>query len=166
MIRSRSGGASLPCRRRWFRSKRPAPLRRQARGGERQGEAAHDGHGREGELLAGEHHRQVGERHDVLGDPVVDADDRAEHLAEEVDEQEGRPADARRRSGQQAEGEHADRGQQPHGRHLHERAGQDAQRVAGAQLFLSPKTVGHHLYRAFPKLGVSNRTELARLHLT
>ncbi|MBB6347894.1 DNA-binding CsgD family transcriptional regulator [Nonomuraea muscovyensis] len=35
----------------------------------------------------------------------------------------------------------------------------------GAQLFLSPKTVGHHLYRAFPKLGVSNRTELARLNL-
>ncbi|MGV9302540.1 AAA family ATPase [Nonomuraea sp. NPDC003727] len=35
----------------------------------------------------------------------------------------------------------------------------------GAQLFLSPKTVGHHLYRAFPKLGVSNRTELASLHL-
>ncbi|NNH70191.1 AAA family ATPase [Nocardia uniformis] len=34
-----------------------------------------------------------------------------------------------------------------------------------AQLFLSPKTVGHHLYRAFPKLGVSNRVELARLHL-
>ncbi|MFI6499927.1 AAA family ATPase [Nonomuraea typhae] len=33
----------------------------------------------------------------------------------------------------------------------------------GAQLFLSPKTVGHHLYRAFPKLGVSTRTELARL---
>ncbi|MFI6604127.1 AAA family ATPase [Nonomuraea sp. NPDC050536] len=32
----------------------------------------------------------------------------------------------------------------------------------GAQLFLSPKTVGHHLYRAFPKLGVSNRTELAQ----
>ncbi|GAB4589145.1 helix-turn-helix transcriptional regulator [Nocardia sp. IFM 10818] len=34
-----------------------------------------------------------------------------------------------------------------------------------AQLFLSPKTVGHHLYRAFPKLGVSNRIELARLSL-
>lgn len=34
-----------------------------------------------------------------------------------------------------------------------------------AQLFLSPKTVGHHLYRAFPKLGVSNRVELARLPL-
>ncbi|MCG5220349.1 helix-turn-helix transcriptional regulator [Streptosporangium sp. KLBMP 9127] len=34
-----------------------------------------------------------------------------------------------------------------------------------ARLFLSPKTVGHHLYRAFPKLGVSTRTELARLHL-
>lgn len=34
-----------------------------------------------------------------------------------------------------------------------------------AQLFLSPKTVGHHLYRAFPKLGVTNRVELARLRL-
>lgn len=34
-----------------------------------------------------------------------------------------------------------------------------------ARLFLSPKTVGHHLYRAFPKLGVSTRTELARLRL-
>ncbi|WP_327583612.1 AAA family ATPase [Nonomuraea sp. NBC_00507] len=34
-----------------------------------------------------------------------------------------------------------------------------------AKLFLSPKTVGHHLYRAFPKLGVTTRTELARLQL-
>ncbi|MFC6375224.1 helix-turn-helix transcriptional regulator, partial [Nonomuraea thailandensis] len=34
-----------------------------------------------------------------------------------------------------------------------------------ARLFLSPKTVGHHLYRAFPKLGVSTRTELAGLRL-
>ncbi|WP_067533840.1 AAA family ATPase [Nocardia crassostreae] len=33
----------------------------------------------------------------------------------------------------------------------------------GAQLCLSPKTVGHHLYRAFPKLGVKSRVELARL---
>ena len=32
----------------------------------------------------------------------------------------------------------------------------------GAQLFLSPRTVGFHLYRAFPKLGVSTREELAR----
>ncbi|MEJ2856361.1 MULTISPECIES: LuxR C-terminal-related transcriptional regulator [unclassified Saccharothrix] len=32
-----------------------------------------------------------------------------------------------------------------------------------AHLFLSPKTVSHHLYRAFPKLGVTNRTELAAL---
>ncbi|MGW4354320.1 LuxR C-terminal-related transcriptional regulator [Nocardia sp. NPDC004582] len=31
-----------------------------------------------------------------------------------------------------------------------------------AKLFISPKTVSHHLYRAFPKLGVSNRVELAR----
>lgn len=36
-------------------------------------------------------------------------------------------------------------------------------REIGAQLFLSPRTVGHHLYRAFPKLGVSSRTELADL---
>ncbi|MFI6318434.1 AAA family ATPase [Nonomuraea sp. NPDC050556] len=35
----------------------------------------------------------------------------------------------------------------------------------GAQLFLSPKTVSHHLYRAFPKLGVATRTELARFSL-
>ncbi|MFI9507425.1 AAA family ATPase [Nocardia sp. NPDC052566] len=35
----------------------------------------------------------------------------------------------------------------------------------GAKLFLSPKTVGHHLYRAFPKLGVTSRVELARLDL-
>ncbi|MGH8878015.1 MAG: response regulator transcription factor, partial [Stackebrandtia sp.] len=34
-------------------------------------------------------------------------------------------------------------------------------RDIGAQLFLSPRTVGHHLYRAFPKLGVANRSELA-----
>jgi DNA-binding CsgD family transcriptional regulator len=31
----------------------------------------------------------------------------------------------------------------------------------GAQLFLSPRTVGFHLYRAFPKLGVTSREELA-----
>ncbi|WP_199742909.1 helix-turn-helix transcriptional regulator [Nocardia stercoris] len=34
-----------------------------------------------------------------------------------------------------------------------------------ARLFLSPKTVSHHLYRAFPKLGVTVRTELAHLDL-
>ena len=31
----------------------------------------------------------------------------------------------------------------------------------GAQLFLSPRTVGFHLYRAFPKLGVTTREELS-----
>ncbi|MET9612224.1 helix-turn-helix transcriptional regulator [Kitasatospora indigofera] len=36
-------------------------------------------------------------------------------------------------------------------------------REIAAQLFLSPRTVGHHLYRAFPKLGISSRTELASL---
>jgi DNA-binding CsgD family transcriptional regulator/tetratricopeptide (TPR) repeat protein len=36
-------------------------------------------------------------------------------------------------------------------------------RQIGAQLFLSPRTVGSHLYRAYPKLGVSSRAELADL---
>lgn len=36
-------------------------------------------------------------------------------------------------------------------------------REIGAQLFLSPRTVASHLYKAFPKLGVSSRAELARL---
>ncbi|MFD0264310.1 AAA family ATPase [Kitasatospora indigofera] len=36
-------------------------------------------------------------------------------------------------------------------------------REIAAQLFLSPRTVGHHLYRAFPKLGIGSRTELASL---
>ena len=31
----------------------------------------------------------------------------------------------------------------------------------GAQLFLSPRTVGYHLHKAFPKLGVAAREELA-----
>ena len=39
-------------------------------------------------------------------------------------------------------------------------------RDIAAQLFISPRTVSHHLYRAFPKLGVTNRTTLARLDLT
>ncbi|WP_419994652.1 ATP-binding protein [Streptomyces boninensis] len=36
-------------------------------------------------------------------------------------------------------------------------------REIATQLFLSPRTIGHHLYRAFPKLGISSRTELANL---
>lgn len=38
-------------------------------------------------------------------------------------------------------------------------------RDIGAQLFLSPRTVGYHLYKAYPKLGVASRAELARLDL-
>ena len=34
-----------------------------------------------------------------------------------------------------------------------------------AQLFLSARTVGHHLYKAYPKLGVASRSELAGLDL-
>jgi DNA-binding CsgD family transcriptional regulator len=32
-----------------------------------------------------------------------------------------------------------------------------------ARLFVSPRTVGAHLYRSFAKLGVSNRTQLTAL---
>ena len=34
-----------------------------------------------------------------------------------------------------------------------------------AQLFLSPRTVGHHLYKAYPKLGVLSRGELSALDI-
>jgi len=36
-------------------------------------------------------------------------------------------------------------------------------RDIGAKLFLSPRTIGHHLYNAYPKLGVTSRAELTRL---
>lgn len=42
--------------------------------------------------------------------------------------------------------------------------GQSNREIA-AELFLSPRTVGHHLYKAFPKLGVKRRAELAQLDL-
>jgi DNA-binding CsgD family transcriptional regulator len=32
-----------------------------------------------------------------------------------------------------------------------------------ARLFLSPRTVGYHLYKAYPKLGVASRGELSGL---
>ena len=38
-------------------------------------------------------------------------------------------------------------------------------RQIGEQLFLSPRTVGSHLYRLFPKLGISARAELRTLDL-
>jgi DNA-binding CsgD family transcriptional regulator len=30
-------------------------------------------------------------------------------------------------------------------------------------MFLSPRTVGYHLYKAYPKLGVGSRAELSSL---
>jgi DNA-binding CsgD family transcriptional regulator len=38
-------------------------------------------------------------------------------------------------------------------------------REIAAQLFLSPRTVGHHLYKAYPKLGINRRSELVQLDL-
>ena len=38
-------------------------------------------------------------------------------------------------------------------------------RQVAAQLFLSPRTIAAHLRNIFRKLGISSRTELARLHL-
>ncbi|GAA2145325.1 helix-turn-helix transcriptional regulator [Glycomyces algeriensis] len=38
-------------------------------------------------------------------------------------------------------------------------------REIGEQLFLSPRTAGYHLYKAYPKLGVASRNDLARLGL-
>lgn len=43
-------------------------------------------------------------------------------------------------------------------------AGTSSREIA-AQLFLSPRTVEYHLYKAYPKLGVSSRKELAQLVL-
>ncbi|MEU5259208.1 AAA family ATPase [Amycolatopsis sp. NPDC021455] len=42
--------------------------------------------------------------------------------------------------------------------------GRSSREIAAA-LFLSPRTVEHHLYKAYPKLGISSRRELSRLDL-
>ncbi|GAB3410055.1 ATP-binding protein [Flindersiella endophytica] len=48
---------------------------------------------------------------------------------------------------------------------VREAASGASNRDIGAQLFLSPRTVGYHLYKAFPKLGITSRHELTRLNL-
>jgi len=45
-------------------------------------------------------------------------------------------------------------------------SGGSSNREIAGQLFLSARTVEYHLYKIFPKAGVSSRTELARLVLT
>ncbi|MET8982261.1 AAA family ATPase [Streptomyces sp. NPDC004539] len=42
----------------------------------------------------------------------------------------------------------------------------NSSRQIAAQLFLSHRTVEHHLYKAYPKLGVGSRRELSELNLT
>ncbi|MER6186837.1 helix-turn-helix transcriptional regulator [Streptomyces sp. NPDC001652] len=37
-------------------------------------------------------------------------------------------------------------------------------REIGAQLLISPRTVGHHLANVFPKLGIVSRADLARIN--
>lgn len=38
-------------------------------------------------------------------------------------------------------------------------------REIAQQLFLSPRTVGYHLYKLFPKLGIAHRAQLRELDL-
>ncbi|WP_127504244.1 AAA family ATPase [Actinoplanes solisilvae] len=42
-------------------------------------------------------------------------------------------------------------------------AGGMSNREIGERLFLSPRTIGSHLYRIFPQLGIANRTQLGEL---
>jgi DNA-binding CsgD family transcriptional regulator len=135
--------------------------------------AQHDPHGRAWEsartaLLYGEWLRRARRRSEARG-----------HLKAALDTFErlgARPWADRARSELGASGASVTVDQEP-GRSVAEEAGltpQESQivrlaarglsnRDIAAQLFLSPRTVGYHLYKAYPKLGVVSRGELAPL---
>ncbi|MEV6400263.1 AAA family ATPase [Streptomyces sp. NPDC051907] len=103
----------------------------------------------------------------------VDARDQLRAALEDFDALDARPWSSRARSELRAAGETADltgvvagpvSRLSPQEREVVRlAAGGATNREIAEQLFLSPRTVGHHLYRAFPKLGVSTRAELAPL---
>ncbi|MFD1050742.1 response regulator transcription factor, partial [Kibdelosporangium lantanae] len=44
-------------------------------------------------------------------------------------------------------------------------AGGLSNKEIGARLFVSPRTVGYHLYKIFPKLGIATRSQLRDVSL-
>ncbi|WP_329042635.1 helix-turn-helix transcriptional regulator [Streptomyces sp. NBC_00178] len=104
----------------------------------------------------------------------IDARDQLSEALTAFEQMEARPWALRARAELQAAGGHQDRSGDgtdirisrlsPQEREVVRLAATRAtNREIAVQLFLSPRTVGHHLYRAFPKLGISSRTELASL---
>ncbi|MFJ9808966.1 LuxR C-terminal-related transcriptional regulator [Streptomyces sp. NPDC101158] len=117
------------------------------------------------ELLYGEWLRRERRR--------TDARNHLRSALETFDELDARPWASRARTELQATGETTDPDSRPdpllswlspQEREVIRLAATGAtNRQIASQLFLSPRTVGHHLYRAFPKLGITTRTELPLL---
>ncbi|MFC7646986.1 helix-turn-helix transcriptional regulator [Streptosporangium lutulentum] len=77
-----------------------------------------------------------------------------------------RPCKAARDRGRRgaAQGRRPAQRAHPQERHVVRLAANGASnRDIAAQLFLSPRTVGYHLYKAFPKLGITSRAQLAAI---